>query len=425
MNAPYASADTLRNGDLSMIADLLKAQRTRALDVVVPASELAVVRGQLIVAATGEPVITEDGVTQTEGAYDVTSAAEAQMADRLGIPLTYMRRMRGNALDLWDGNVNGWLHGDQVGAFGRLNSDTLIDRPGDPRKFLLRLLRGDDTGAGVVRAVLSDSYKIVDNLDVLMAVLAGVQASGAEIAIEGADLTDKRMNVRISAPAIRAMAPQLLAGYRSPFDNGAVRIGNGGWTVESARAAAAAEGKGYEPGSEPVVFAGFVVSNSETGHGSFSITPRLVVEICRNGLTIGADALRSIHLGGKLDEGVVKWSTDTQDKQLALITAQARDAVASFLDAGYVAQTVAKLEEMAGAPVADAPKVIELVAKKLAFTEAEQNAILNHFITGGQLTAGGIMQAVSSAAQTITDGEAAAALEAQAVPAMALAAAAA
>lgn len=420
MNGSYANPDTLRNADLADIAQLLTTQRARSLDVVAPASALKAVRGQLLISGV-EAAITEDGVTQADGLYPITSAAEAQIADRLNVPLAYVRRMRTNAVDLWDANVNGWLAGHAANPDDPWAYDS---RDGDKRKFLLRLLRGDADGSGIVRAVLSDTYKIVDNLDVLLAVLAGVQESGAEIAVEGADLTDQRMNVRISAPAIRALAPELLKGYRSPFDGGAVRIGGGGWTVESARAAAAREGKGYEPGTEPIVFAGFVVSNSETGHGSFSLAPRLVIEICRNGLEISAEALRSIHLGGKLDAGVIKWSADTERKQLEVIKARARDAVATFLNPEYLAKTVATLEEIAGAPVSDPAKVVELVGKKLNFTEVEQASILSHFILGGQLTAGGVMQAVSSVAQTVQDAEAAATLERQAVPAMAIAAAA-
>ncbi|MEU7912281.1 hypothetical protein [Microbispora bryophytorum] len=32
------------------------------------------------------------------------------------------------------------------------------------------------------------------------------------------------------------------------------------------------------------MFAGFVISNSETGCGAFTITPRLLVQVCRNGM---------------------------------------------------------------------------------------------------------------------------------------------
>jgi hypothetical protein len=47
---------------------------------------------------------------------------------------------------------------------------------------------------------------------------------------------------------------------------------------------------------------------------------------------------------------------------------------------------------------------------------------LAHFIRGGQLTAGGVMQAVTSVAQTLDDADTAADLEAQALRVMDLAA---
>ena len=57
-----------------------------------------------------------------------------------------------------------------------------------------------------------------------------------------------------------------------------------------------------------------------------------MVQVCRNGLTITRDAMRAVHLGERLDEGVVTWSGNTQDKTLALITAKTTDAVTTFLD---------------------------------------------------------------------------------------------
>ena len=105
--------------------------------------------------------------------------------------------------------------------------------------------------------------------------------------IDGADLTDKRMYVRVKAPEVAAYAPELLKGYRSPLS------GNSGE-------------------ANPTVFAGFVFSNSETGYGAFSVTPRLVVQVCSNGMTMTKDVQRAVHLGGKLEAGIVRWSEDTQ-----------------------------------------------------------------------------------------------------------------
>lgn len=61
----------------------------------------------------------------------------------------------------------------------------------------------------------------------------------------------------------------------------------------------------------PVVFAGFVISNSETGHGSFSIIPQITIQVCDNGMTFTRDAMREVHLGGRLQDGVIRWSSDT------------------------------------------------------------------------------------------------------------------
>ena len=227
----------------------------------------------------------------------------------------------------------------------------------------------------MARAFLSDGYKIIDNLDVLMAALDGVRNSGFPVEIDGCDLTERRMYVRVVCEQVRVLAPALLAGYRSPFT-------------------------GASGADNPVVFAGFVITNTETGCGAFTLTPRLVVQVCRNGMTITRDAMRAVHLGERLDEGVVTWSGNTQDKTLALITAKTTDAVATFLDPGYVERAVRAIEKDAGHPLADPQEAVRTVSQRLRFTDAQQNDILTHFIRGGDVTAGGVMHAVTSAAQT-------------------------
>jgi len=238
---------------------------------------------------------------------------------------------------------------------------------------------------------------MIDNLDVLMAALDGLRQCGVPAEIDGCDLTPRRMYVRVVSPAVRALAPGLLAGYRSPFT-------------------------GQSGADNPMVFAGWVLSNSETGCGAFTITPRLVVQVCANGMTITKDALRAVHLGGRLDDGVIRWSGDTQQRNLELITAKARDAVTTFLDTRYVERKISEMSEASGQPIADPQETIEIISQRLRFTDDQQKTILNHFIRGGDLTAGGVMNAVTSAAQTLADADAAHEMEAQAVPALELAA---
>lgn len=398
----------VRNADLAQFAALLQERGALSEDYVTPAERLVSVNGTLVYK-NQIVEITEDGVnTFPEASYQVSNVFLEGLATRLEVPVGYLKRIHAERPDIFDATVNGFIQGGEGYA-------------ADGRKFLFRTFRGEGGDQGIARALLSDTYKPIDDLDVLVAVLSGVKEAGVKIDVESCDLTERKSIVRISAPEVSALAPDLLKGYRSPFDNGAERAG--GWSVENARAAAARENKGYGQGGEPVVFAGFVVTNSETGGGAFNIVPRLVVQVCRNGLTITRDAFKKVHLGSRLEEGLINWTEDTQRKNLELITAQARDAVATFLNVDYVRKVIEQLEEKASTPVVDPNAVIEKVAKSLKYTADEATGILSHFILGGQLTAAGVLGAVTSYAQTVEDADKAYDLEASAFEAFELAAA--
>jgi hypothetical protein len=369
---------TARHATLQDLAALLTDQQARKIDIVAPPSALRARDGMLIIAGT-DPVLTSDGVDLADGSYHPTAVFDEGISDKLGIHLAYLRKLRAQALDLYDANINGWL-----------------DRADPSRKFLIRCYRGED-GTGVARALLSDGYKRIDHLDVLTAIMDGIRLAGAEVQIQGCDLTERRMYVRLYSEQVTATAPALLAGYRSPFT-------------------------GAEGADNPVIWGGLVITNSETGGGAASITPRLVVQVCRNGMTIAEDSHRAVHLGGKLGEGVIDWSADTQAKNLALITAKARDAVTRFLDPRYVRTIVARMEQDAATPVEQPQEAIELVSQHLRFTDEQRNAVLGHFIKGGSLTAAGVMHAVTSVAQTLPDADTAHELESQALRVLHLAA---
>jgi len=139
---------------------------------------------------------------------------------------------------------------------------------------------------------------------------------------------------------------------------------------------------------------------------------------------IEADAFERIHLAGKLEHGIVDWSTDTQQKALALVTAQARDAVKAFLDPEYVEKALSKIEAKASKRIENPAQVIEIVSKQLSFTDEQREGVLAHFIAGGQVTAGGVMQAVTSFAQTVSNPDVAYDLELAAMKALDIAVAA-
>lgn len=389
---------TARNATLADLAELLTEQNGRKVDIVAPASKIRSLGGNFVIEGT-ESILSAEGVTQTDGTYRPTTVCDEGVASKLGIPLAYVRKLREERPDLYDANVNGWLRGARMPERLSIEGERAWrdSHPADPRSFMVRCFRGDGDGPGVARAFLSDSYKVIDNLDALTAALAGVRQAGANISVTGCDLTDRRMYVRIEAPEVTALAPTLLENYRSPFS-------------------------GQSGRDLPVVSAGLVISNSETGGGAFTIVPRFVVKVCSNGMTITKDALRAVHLGGKMDEGVIQWSAETEQKQLDLITSKAKDAVATFLNVDYMERVIRSIEATAATPLTDSVKVIESVGSKL-FTKEQTAGVLDHFIKGGDVSAGGVLHAVTSFAQTIDDADVASDLEANALRAMELAAA--
>ncbi|MFF0142640.1 DUF932 domain-containing protein [Streptomyces sp. NPDC005227] len=382
--ATAAAPRGARNADLRDLVVILEDHKRRKQDVVVSASALSFRDGNVQVEGM-ERQITEDGVTDVDGTYRPTAVADEGIADKLKIPTSYLRRMRAENVPLLDENVNAWL------------------RQQPDRRFMLRTFRGDHTpgtapAEGVARALMSDSYKVMDNFDILLAALEGVQKSGHPTKVIGCDLTDRRMYVRVESEAVAVMAPELLSGYHSPFD-------------------------GRSGDQLPLVSAGFVITNSEVGSGAWSVTPRAVMQVCTNGLTIPMDVMRAVHVGAKHDEGVVSWSEDTQKKELEVITAKTADAVRTFLSREYIEAKLREIEAAAGRPVTEPTKTIEHVTKTLKISNEAKETILAHFVRGGQMTAGGVMQAVTSTAQTLADADQAAALEALALPALTAAAA--
>jgi hypothetical protein len=387
---------TTRNADLTSMLAMLRDQNARKIDVVAPASAIRSVEGVLTIRGT-EPIITEDGVTAGDGAYVPTAVCDEGLAAKLDVPVGYLKRLRQDRPDLYDANVNGFLHGRKPKVIvhhgpGHPQAGTpeVVREavPGDSRSFLVRCFRGDQQDQGVARAFLSDRYGVVDNLDVLVAALDGIRDAGVHVNIDGGDLTERRMVVRVSCPEVQAMAPTLLAGYRSPFT-------------------------GQSGSDNPTVWAGFVIANSEVGGGAYTITPRVVVEVCKNGMTITKDALSKVHLGARLDAGVIRWAADTQAKALDLVKAQTRDAVSTFLSPEYLTSAIARLEQQSSETVQTHDEV-KVLAKAAKFTDAEVDGILGYFTQGGQMTRGGVVNAITAYAQTVEDGDQAYDLEARA-----------
>lgn len=400
--------DAPRNTDLATLWTMLQAQHTTKCDMVIPAKCITAQDGKLIVTGAEWVVDDTDGPVDPNGVYDVTDTCDDGVSAKLDIPRQHLRRLHAKRTDLWDAMVNGLLH-------GLTDTDGQEVHPADDRTFLLRTFINEAEGRRVARALLSSSYKIVDNVDILVAVMSGVKAAGVDVTVQ-ADLTDRNMRVRLVAPGVSVLAAELLKGYRSPFASPDIQRAG-----EAADYYGGTNGPHSGPGSANVdaLNAGIVIGNSETGDGGWTLTPRAEFPVCRNGLVIKADMLRGVHLGGKQSEGVIRWSEDTREKELAVITAKVKDAVQQFLHTDYLAATIARIQEQMQTPVTGAQVHVQTVAKKLAFDPSVAQGVMDHFIAGGQMTSGGVMQAVTSYAQTVSDADLAAELEEMALDVLA------
>lgn len=383
----------LRGADIAELITDLKEAHARKLDVVVDTRTVEAAGAKLHVE-------TDQGT--------IAIAPERTMVDtmsaRLKLPAQLMRELneKGNAVpatdDLDEAMAALTVATDYAEAFDKLvNARIRHEAPGS---VMLRTYTPAEPGTSHVgRAWLSNRFRIVDNLEVLLTVLQGVQAAGMDgIEVSGADLGPSRMRVRFVAPAVSYVATELAKGYRSPFMRG---------------------------NDHPdVVWAGFEVSNGELGDGTFGVTPRAELLICRNGLTRSADIVSTRHLGGKLEVGQVEWADDTQRANLDTIRLKARDAIAQFLSFDYLESLVAELDAKAAAPIVEPVKALQVVSKDLGMTDDEAALLLDRFMGTGQTNrAAGVFNAVTELAQLTPDADRAAFLEANATRVMELAAA--
>ena len=383
MAQPTLAVAPNRHIGMNTLITTLRDQHTRSVDVIAGAATLHADNGNLIIPRAA-PLLTSTGVDLAPGSFGLSEVALGGVGGKLDIPVAYLRRLARENVPLLDANVNSWLQRDD-------------------RRFLVRCLRHSiDSGEGTARAFLSDRYLRIDNLDVLMAAIKGIEKAGVAVQIASCDLTDRRMYVRFVSPEVQVMAPELLRNYRSPFD-------------------------GRRGSDLPVIAGGFLLKNSETGYGRYSLAPWLRIEVCRNGQTVERGTVGRTHIGARItdDDGIVDPSAETMKALLELITSQTVDTIRNYLNVDFVARAVGDLERAAGVTVRRPEATIKVVSQQLHYTQEQQDAILAHFIAGADLSAGGIMQAVTSVARSLDDADAAYRMETTASKALRLAAAAA
>ncbi len=223
----------------------------------------------------------------------------------------------------------------------------------NPEKRMVRTLGGD------VRAFLSNRYNRIENEEIAEVVLP-ILADIPDVRIVSAEITDRRMYIQALTPRI----------------SGEVKKGD-------------------------VVQCGVVISNSEVGHGSVSISPMVYRLVCLNGMISADGRLRANHVGGRLEETEALYADDTREADDRAILLKVRDHVRLAVDSVAFARRVEAMSGLTTAKVdGDPEKAIEVLSKKIGATEGERTGILRSLIEGGDLSAWGLLNAVTAQAHT-------------------------
>jgi len=224
----------------------------------------------------------------------------------------------------------------------------------------------------VIRAIVSHRFKAIDNYDVILT--AAKATRGTTATIQRATVTESRLYVRMI-----------------DLEN-KVRI---------------------EDGSE--VNPGVVVRNSEVGHGALVVAPFVWRQVCSNGMMMDS-VLREVHLGGKIDPGLL--SSETIALEGELVYSGIEDVIGTvFRDHNRFQTYIDHLNDGMKTKIADIPKLVETMTVRRQIDKTEADELINLLATDRTIqpehrgTEFAFRMGVSALARDTPDGERQAELE--------------
>jgi len=233
---------------------------------------------------------------------------------------------------------------------------------------MVRTLDGD------IRAILSDRYRRLDNYDLAENVLPILHRL-PDARFESVELTETRMYLKVVTPKI-----------------------------------------GYEIAPGDIVQAGIVICNSEVGEGTLSVRPLIYRLVCRNGLIASDRALRKAHLGRvwqSAEAAIDVFRDDTLAADDKAFFLKARDGVQAAVSQATFVQVAQKLQKTLAIKVTGDPvKAVEVLGNRQDLNAAERYGVLRRLIVEGDLSAYGMVNAVTNYSQEVADYDRATQLEA-------------
>lgn len=269
---------------------------------------------------------------------EINRIAHRQLGTQLKIPAAYYDRMRTDYPDLLAQNVNAWFQ----------------------REPATRMIR---TMAGTARAILSNRYRRIDNLQVAQTVLQ-ILGEMQGIHFESCQITDSRMYLKVVNTRLQAEV--------TPGD---------------------------------IVQAGIIVSNSEVGQGSVCVQPLVYRLVCSNGMVVNDAQTRRNHVGRVNDaaENYLLYSDETLAADDHAFLLKLQDTVRAAVDEARFSQVVGLMQSAKQAVMEskDIPGVVRLTSREFHITEEESTGVLQHLIEGKDLSLYGLSNAITRHSQDV------------------------
>lgn len=265
---------------------------------------------EIVAASTTRFAINPGGVpfySTPIGTQPLSDHAFAQLMGRIGIPTGFAREQ----LETSSEEDSKWRHA----SIERLVRDHLEHTNA---LFLVRHL------GGLVRGVLSNSFRRLDCRPMLLAFLEVVNELGG-VPVD-ARLTETRLVVRVVIPEV------------------------------------------FEPSPGEYVVYGLELSNSDFGAGEYQISIFVLRLVCLNGMTAEKE-LSKRHLGSRLSMDL-KYSRETYDLDQATLVSATRDTVRRLLTPDALTKRSAEIARLTASELPFAA-ALPLVQKNLLKAEKE------------------------------------------------------
>jgi hypothetical protein len=154
-----------------------------------------------------------------------------------------------------------------------------------------------------------------------------------------------------------------------------------------------------------VVQAGFVISNSEIGNGAVRVEPLIYRLVCLNGMIAQDYSQKRYHVGrtaASEKDAYELFADDTLKADDEAFLLKVRDTVRAAVDITQFTKIVDRMRDATEQRIEGNPvKAVEVTSKTFGLSQGENSSILTHLIQGGDLTAYGMLNAITRTAQDV------------------------